>query len=173
MLVLASTEFEANAKSILTINGYSEAGNWNISDYYKLNSVMRLSEYIITIPIWDGNYRTIQPFAQWKSSHSLAWYQDYNKVKHNRASAFSSASFGNAVTAVAAVFTIVFAQFYILAFDPHHTVEFYSSSDNILSHNSCLLYVELPTSWTLAEQYDFDWQTLLVTDPLPFQKYPF
>lgn len=172
LLLRASTEFESNARAILSANVYKKPGNWNVSDYYKINAATRLAEYAVTLPIWTGRFRRIQPFSSWASGPSLAWYQDYNEVKHNRASAFKSASLGNAVTAVAAVFAIVFAQFNVLAFDPHHIVGMYSQDNGLLSHDSCLLHAELPTSWSSSESYDFDWDSLgAVSEPL--QQYRF
>jgi hypothetical protein len=172
LLLRASTEFEANARAILTANGYSRPGNWNVTDYYKLNAATRLAEYSVTLPIWAGSHRKVQPFAEWSSGPSLTWYQNYNRVKHNRASAFLSASLGNAVTAVAAVFAIVFAQFHVLSFDPHHVVSSLSDDNGILSHDLCLLHVELPGTWAPNECYDFDWRSL-VAAPMPFQQYSF
>lgn len=172
LLLRASTEFEANAKAILIANGYSKSGNWNVTDYHKINAATRLAEYAVTFPIWTGSHQRIQPFLDWASGPSLTWYQSYNTVKHNRAFAFSSASLGNVVTAVAAVFAIVFAQFHILAFDPNHTVEWNSEYNGVLSHDSCLLHIELPTVWQPTEYYDFDWHLLAGTQ-MPFQQYPF
>jgi len=123
LLLRASTEFEANAKAILIANGYKNSRNLNIKDYHKLNAATRLAEYTVTFPIWDGIHRKIQPFSEWVSGESLTWYQGYNTVKHNRASKFSLASLGNVFKAVAAVYAIVFAQFQILTFNPHHIVE--------------------------------------------------
>lgn len=172
LLLRASTEFEANAKAILTANGYSSSRNWNVNDYHKINAATRLSEYTVTLPMWTGSHRRMQPFSQWASGSTLAWYRDSNAVKHNRASAFPSASLGNAVTAVTAVFAIVFAQFHIFAFDPHHVVDHLSKINGVLSHDSCLLHVELPTSWTSEEHYDFAWKSLAGTRE-PFLQYPF
>jgi hypothetical protein len=172
LLLRASTEFEANARAILTANGYRKSRNWNVNDYYRINAATRLAEYTVTLPIWTGSHRRVQPFSSWTKRKPLTWYQDYNAVKHCRASAFSSASLGNAVTAVAAVFAVVFAQFNVLAFDPHHDVYMYSENSGVLSHDSCLLHIELPTSWPSVERYDFDWDSLAGTHA-PFQQYPF
>ncbi len=172
LLLRASTEFESNARAILSANGYRKSGNWNVSDYYKINAATRLAEYTVTLPIWTGSHRRIQPFSQWTSSPPLAWYQSYNTVKHNRASSFSSASLGNAVTAVAAVFAIVFAQFNILAFDPHHIGDMHLEDKGVLSHGSCLLHLEPPSSWPSVESYDFDWDSSTGVQA-PFQQYPF
>jgi hypothetical protein len=172
LLLRACTEFEANAKGILAANGYARAGNWNVTDYYLLNPATKLSEYIVSLPIWSGVDKTIKPFAEWSAGRSLSWYQHYNTVKHNRAAGFASASLENVVTAVAAVFVIVFSQFNIFAFDPHHIVSSHSSDDNVLSHDSSILHVKLPSTWTVDECYDFDWDTL-EKGANPFRNYAF
>jgi hypothetical protein len=41
LLLRASSEFEANARAILTANGYRKSGNWNVADYYRINAAMR------------------------------------------------------------------------------------------------------------------------------------
>ena len=172
LLLRASTEFESNARAILVANGYRRTGNWNVTDYYKLNEAMRLSDYTVTLPIWNGLHREIQPFAEWQQSSSLSWYQSYNAVKHNRASEFPSASFSNAVKAAAAVFVIVFAQFHMFTFHPSNIVEFHFENDGLLSHDSCLFQIKPPNTWTSDEEYDFDWPTLKNT-PEPFQRFQF
>jgi hypothetical protein len=172
LILRASTEFEANAKAILIKNSYTRAGNFNVRDYYKLQSAMRLSEYRVTIPIWQGNHRVVQPFDTWSTRSSLPWYQSYNRVKHNRSDEFQSASLKNAVASVAAVFAIVFAQFGISSFDPYHDVGNFQSDGTVLSHSACLLSIEPPNGWTAAEKYDFDWETLR-TAASPYQTYAF
>ena len=138
LFLRASTEFEANAKAVLQANGYLKSGNWNISDYHKLNAATRLSDYSIRIPIWNGTHRTIQPFASWQTGHSLNWYQAYNDVKHSRFAKFDCASLENVVTAVAAVFAVVFSQFHIFTFDPHHPVLMFNIDNDVWSHDACL-----------------------------------
>lgn len=172
LLLRASTEFETNAKAILAANGYSQAGNWDIIDYHKVNTALRLSEYRVTIPIWAGNPKVIEPFTEWARGHSLSWYQHYNTVKHNRASQFSFATLENALAAVSAVFAIVFSQFNIDAFHPYHTVSWYSEDNGVMSHQECLLHIELPRSWSAHECYDFDWNAL-DKSAMPFQEFPF
>lgn len=173
LLLRACTEFEANAKEILRANNYPRTAKLNLLDYVKLEKACRLSEYNIVVPTWDGTGSPLVPFAEWRSSHSLSWYQDYNAVKHDRAANFNSANLKNALNAVAAVLIILFAQFNISAFDPYHSVEMYSEDDNgRLSHPSCFLIIQLPTGWTVDEQYDFDWTNLKgQTDP--FQNFSF
>src|SRR5205807_1565589 len=70
LLLRACTEFEANAKGILDANGYARTGNLNVRDYYLLNAATKLSEYIVSLPIWAGVDRTIKPFAEWSVGDS-------------------------------------------------------------------------------------------------------
>lgn len=172
LLLRASTEFEANAKAILGANGYAKAGNFNVTDYYKLEPAMRLSEYKITISIWQGHHQIVQPFAGWATGSSLPWYQSYNRVKHNRSEEFESASLLNVVASVAAVFAIVFAQFGISSFDPYRDVSGFQSDGRHLSHSACRLSIEPPSGWDVAEKYDFDWESLQTTSS-PYQPYTF
>mgnify|MGYP003394033597 CR=1 FL=1 len=55
LFLRASTEFEANCKGILNSNNYQSKNDFNICDYYKLNSWCKLSEYEIKLSIWQGN----------------------------------------------------------------------------------------------------------------------
>lgn len=174
LLLRASTEFESNAKAVLTANGYSSNRNLNITDYHKLDAAMRLSDYTVTVPIWTGQRRRIAPLQEWRSSPTLSWYQSYNASKHDRALNFKHASLENALLAVSAVFCLLFAQFSILAFDPTHPVSSYvvGDDDSVWSHEACLLGIEPPSTWLTHEMYEFDWHTLALS-PDAFQAYNF
>jgi len=173
LLLRACTEFEANAKAILVANGYSrKKATLRVEDYYKINVATRLDKYMISIPIWQGNYNRIQPFQKWSVGPTLSWYQAYNKVKHSRSYNFDCASLKNVINAVGAVFAILFAQFNVFAFDPHHPVGEYNIDGDALSYDNCRLTVEPPKQWQTDEHYDFDW-TILKNDVSPFQSYPF
>lgn len=174
LLLRASTEFEANARAILSVNGYVSSGNLTMRDYHKLNVATRLSEYYVTVPIWNGSRKRFAPLNDWSHGPSLTWYQDYNSAKHDRSANFAKASMRNAIDAVASVFCILFSQFHIFAFDPNHPVSGYSIDDagNHWSHDACLLTIETPTTWKEEQKYDFDWD-LLKTDAQAFNKYSF
>lgn len=173
LFLRASTEFEASARSILVANGYTRPGNWNVKDYSKINKAMRLDEYGVSIPIWRGSHQRFKPFKDWSNGHSLSWYQDYNAVKHDRFANFPNASLESALNAVGAVFCILFAQFHVFAFDPHHPVNMYNVSDSgVFSHDACMLTIEPPNTWLASEQYDFNWNTVGRLNK-PFQQYRF
>jgi hypothetical protein len=174
LLLRACTEFESNAKAVLVANGYSVGRNLNIVDYHKLNAAMRLSDYAVRIPIWNGQARRVEPFRTWRAGPTLSWYQSYNASKHDRALNFSHASLENAVMAVSAVFCISFAQFCMFAFDPFHPVSSFNidQDDSVWSHEACMLAVEPPSTWLDHEKYNFDWPTLS-SRPDAFQTFCF
>lgn len=173
LLLRASTEFELNARKILTANGYLKSGNWNVKDYNKLNTATRLSEYRLFINIWGNGKKEITPFSEWASIPTLSWYKDYNSVKHNRHDEFHKASLNNVLLAVGAVFAIVFAQFHILIFNQYQNTSSWKSDDNFeLSGTNTLFSVILPQTWNEREMYDFHWQDLKGNVD-PFQKFMF
>lgn len=82
-------------------------------DCVKLMPAMRLSEYrgkFMHLP-WLPSFG---PFENWNSANptkSLAWYNDYNAVKHDREANFNRATLHTALEAVAAVWIMVADQF--------------------------------------------------------------
>lgn len=173
LLLRAATEFEANARAILLANGYSPRSNLKIADFHKINATSRLSEYEVTIPIWSGSHKRFTPLLQWNVGSSLTWYQGYNATKHNRAFEFHQASLRNTIYAVASVFSILFSQFHVHSFDPHHTVGMINSDgEEVWTHEAALLGVRVPSSWQPSEKYDFSWEALR-SSPEPFDVYPF
>ena len=104
-----ATEVESNFKGILLANGYKKPKG--MEDYFKVASVARLSEYEVKFTRWSSP-RMFTPFAEWNSTTytGLKWYQDYNKVKHNRYKYFELANLENVMTAMAALLSILYAQ---------------------------------------------------------------
>jgi hypothetical protein len=188
LFLRASTEFEANASAILKANGYQlprKRNFVNMEDYFKVDVATKLSEYSVTIPIWNGLNKTFRPLEDWAKLPTspdnppwkVSWYDHYNNVKHNRLSNFECASMANAIRAVGSVFCILFSQFHTSAFDPNQPISSYSIDDGIdgrkiWSHPSCRLAIEPPNSWQDHEKYDFDW-TAICNDTDPFQNYTF
>lgn len=116
LILLACTECETQWRAVLSANSYKAdvlAPRLSTADYVKLLPAMRLDEYRVTFshyPWLDG----ISPFLGWDASQptkSLAWYDGYNAVKHDREGAFHQASLQNAITSVAAVWVMIAAQF--------------------------------------------------------------
>jgi hypothetical protein len=86
---------------------------------------------------------------------SLSWYQDYNRVKHDRATEFSRANLDNVINAVSGLFSIVFSQFNILAFSAHEIVSSHDDWDGWLAHYNSAFSIKLPT-WNSHEYYSFN-----------------
>lgn len=151
----ASTEFESNCKAILTANNYVRAGDWNMNDYKKLEPATHLSKYRLKLTLWSPTSKILQPLQPWGGGHALQWYQDYNKVKHNRSTEFHRANLSNTLDAVAALFIIVFSQFHFLSFSSHEIVESYSYWDPWIVHANSMFWVDVPDNWNPTECYGF------------------
>lgn len=175
LLIRASTEFETNCKGILSDNRYINPtrGNLNIMDYYKIDKASRLSEYRVTLDTWFPRGKVFEPFKDWITGHSLAWYQSYNDVKHNRSTEFSKASLENVMASVAGLLVILFSQFYVFVFNPYQTVGGWSGGDDgSIYLESSLFRIVPPTTWALNEQYDFDWDRIKALGS-PFDNFSF
>lgn len=112
LLVLGAMEAEAQWKGILAANGVT-ADRLTTADYVKLVAPMRLAAYQVRLTAypWLGG---IAPFTTWTPTaptRSLGWYDAYNLTKHDRESAFSTATLEHAITAVFAVVVLVVAQY--------------------------------------------------------------
>jgi hypothetical protein len=157
LLILAATEVEAHWKGILNANGLTEARNTN--DYVKLLHAMKLDQYAVGMPFYPW-LEPIKPFAAWSSANpteSLAWYDGYNAVKHDRETQFKQAKLIYAIEAVCACAVITFAQF-----------------GNEASHDSRQIrvffrLVEAP-KWELTEVYALSPTIQVAPKPVP---YPF
>lgn len=120
LLILACTEVENAWRGILDANGYAakkpNSATWNRSDYVKLCPPLRLNEYTVQLTL-HPRWPEVRPFANWSNTPgSLPWYDAYNATKHDRDGKFRDGSLANAVTAVAAVFVLMVAQYGPLAF---------------------------------------------------------
>lgn len=184
VFIRACMEFESNAKGILKANGYVKIDKnkkiidenyWNIDDYKKLSPVLKLSEYEVLINFWDnGRGGEISPFNNLADGESgvLVWYQDYNKVKHNREKDFNLASFSNLLNALCGVFIILFSQYGVQVFNSYHNVTNYDDEgglDKIIYQDSSIFGIKTP-DWNDNEKYDFDWN-VIKDEENPFIKY--
>ena len=161
----AATEFESHSKAILEANSYVRSGDWKMSDYKKIDNATLLSSYKIKLPIWSGSPKILQPFAPWAYGRSLSWYQNYNTVKHNRATEFAKANFANTLESVAALFVILYAQFNLLSFSPFEVVWINHTDDHWISHRDSVFSIQLPTTWKLEQCYGFDSTNLSQLNP--------
>ena len=112
LLLRACVEVEANCKAILIENGYArKSKDLDMDDYRKLETSHRLSEFKVRFPAWSGLAGARTPFSAWAAGGSLRWYQAYNATKHDRHTAFRSATFEHMIDAVCACAAILAAQF--------------------------------------------------------------
>lgn len=112
LLIVASTEFEAQCKSVLRANGYTRS-RMSTNDYIRLLSAMRLNEYSVRVSPFS-QMEPFKPFQDWDRdapTRSLAWYDAYNKTKHDRENEFAAATLEAAVSAVGACAIMSYAQF--------------------------------------------------------------
>lgn len=106
LLILSCTEVENQWRSLLIKANCIPMNKreFTTQDYVKLSPRTFLSEYQVGLK----NYNTFppsKPFEDWDSSNptkSLAWYDAYNKTKHDRDKNFSFARLQYAIDAVAA-----------------------------------------------------------------------
>jgi hypothetical protein len=112
LLILACTEVVASWRGILEANGIVK-GRMDTNDYVKLNDVMKLADYSLSLPYFPW-LPSFQPFLGWRvdcPTQSLKWYDAYNAVKHDREGNFDRATLQHAMEAVCACFVMIHAQF--------------------------------------------------------------
>jgi hypothetical protein len=112
LLILACTEVESAWKAILRSNGFKPKrgdDTWTRTDYLHLCDPLGLDVYVVRLCTHPA-YGEIKPFGSWRTS-GLAWYDAYNKVKHDREGELHQATLGHVIDAMAAVFVMIFAQF--------------------------------------------------------------
>lgn len=171
LFLRACTEFEANAKFILKNNGNAKAEC--ISDYWKLNDAMKLSDYLVKINVWNGK-NIIRPFAEWsKDNKSLKWYGDYNCVKHDRVNKFDLANLDNLVKAISAVRIILYAQYDFISFNSSYDTSCLSPAiDGFNCKDESIFAIKFNGQWGEDDKYDFNWGQLCSTSE-PYQEYDF
>lgn len=78
----------------------------NIGEYKSviLGSYPKIGEAQVVVPRW--NSKKIYPFEGWARG-PLKWWSAYTEVKHNRATAFSIATYKNAVCSLAALYVLI------------------------------------------------------------------
>lgn len=108
LLILACTEVESVFKSICHQIDDNQTAS-NIINYRDI--IMRKYPKIIeaTVCISRLGYN-IEPFKEWEKEEpkSPSWWRAYNNVKHNRDSHFDDATYLNAVTALSALYVLIF-----------------------------------------------------------------
>lgn len=170
----ASTEFESNCTAILYANGYKSTKNLSITDYYKLDKILKLNEYSVKTNIWTPQPKVFSPFSDWANRTEftpLSWYKNYNLVKHNRNVEFKLANLDNLLQAMSGLFVILFSQFDIQVFDPYQECSsWFESEDGYISYESRLFSITAIRTWTEEERYNFKWEEIK-NFPEPFTKH--
>ena len=164
-----ATEVESNFKGIMLANGYRKPEN--MEDYFKVASVARLSEYKVKFARWSSP-RVFNPFAEWNGTtfHGLSWYQDYNKVKHNRYKNFEFANLKNVMTAMAALLSLLYAQLgENMDIGYSEGISVCQDRQDVLESGKFTLYAP---NFPEDEQYEFKWDDLKNTTA-PVQQYAF
>jgi hypothetical protein len=112
LLILAATEAEMHWRGILSANNAS-IQQFNSSEYVKLVGPLRLHDYRVMFHDFP-DLGPVSPFAGWSKTgptKSLAWYDAYNGVKHNREIEFYRGTLRRAFEAVSACVAMLVAQF--------------------------------------------------------------
>lgn len=134
LLILACTEVESHWVSLLTkANASPQNGRtFTTNDYVKLIAPAHLREYSVIL----RNYRTAQPispFSNWAATAptaSIAWYNAYNKTKHDRGTHFNEATLSNVISAVSACITL-----FCVRFGPFHLLNESKILSSIFNQN--------------------------------------
>ncbi len=106
LLILSCTEVENQWRSfLLKSNTLPQNGrNYTTNDYIKLLNKLYLNDF--KIKLRNNLYQVkISPFATWSASNptaSLAWYEAYNKTKHDRYNNFSQAKLRYVIDSIVA-----------------------------------------------------------------------
>lgn len=113
LLLLACMEVESSWSAVLRENNYQYKGYLRTSDYVKLTQPMFLETYAMHLTQY-AHLGDFTPFKNWyseKPTESLQWYSAYNKTKHDREGNLDCATLENAINAVAAALSMLYAQF--------------------------------------------------------------
>lgn len=168
LLMRCCVEIEANLTAILLDNEFGPAkGNLTIPQYHLVESSHRLSAYEVRVPGWKGIRGLRRPFENWRTDHSLSWYQAYNKSKHNRHENFKLATFDALIDAYCGLNVLLSAQFYDEDYSSSNksiavsgACYFYEGDDGMEPSIGDRLRIRFPTDWPSEHRYEFNWHEL-------------
>jgi hypothetical protein len=112
ILIIACTEVEYLLQSFLADNNYS-TNRFSTNDYVRALSLLKLDSYTARL-IFYPQLQDWAPFSTWDVTNpttSLAWYEAYNAVKHNRGTNKHKASLNTVINAVAAIHILLESQY--------------------------------------------------------------
>jgi hypothetical protein len=113
ILLLACMEVESSWSAVLKENDYPADGMLTTKDYVKLLTPMLLDSYELSLQSYP-HFPSFVPFRDWDAAsptRSLAWYDAYNRTKHDREENLKFATLSNAIQAVGATAVMFHAQF--------------------------------------------------------------
>lgn len=113
LLILACTEVEYLLLKVLTENGYREKGRYSTNDYIHCRDLLKLNQYEVSLTQYS-NLGIFTPFKEWNEDSptgSIAWYDAYNQVKHNRSDNIANANLGHLLDAVSAIHILLESQY--------------------------------------------------------------
>lgn len=154
LLILAATKVEMHMRGVLSANGF-DTTRCSTKDFVRLNSPLRLKDYSIRFQRFPA-LPPITPFAAWDSqrpTQSLAWYDAYNGVKHNRDGEFERATLENALNAVAGCAAILVAQFGERAF-PDELKRFLAVETAAWPYGEMYVAPQDPSGWAPVAYFD-------------------
>lgn len=161
LLLRVCIEVESNFYAILNENGFHKRGNWNLNDYKKIEITHHLSSYEVRIPLWKGNSWLRKPFFEWKDNQKLNWFNDYNKIKHERHLNFEKSSFKNLTDAICGLAVVIASQF--MAYNANAKDVLLSlggPNDGMDALVGDFFRIKYPRDWNEEEKYGFNWEEL-------------
>ena len=121
LLLRTCTEFENAAKALAARYDIPLPARPNITHFHPACFRQDLSGPAVGLLFWQPSPRYIRPFDGWATPESpLAWYRDYNLVKHSREQSFPCASLANVTSALAGLFVLYYAHYSLEFFMPHY-----------------------------------------------------
>lgn len=166
LLMRACVEVEANLTAILIENSYKKSGTLNMHDYKLINHSHYLSHYKVRIPGWHGGQNIRCPYDGWENNGPLAWYQAYNKSKHNRHESFHLATFDALINAMCGLIVLLSAQFHQENYSSNGkglgigSSYSYDTDDGMESTIGGYFRIKFPTDLPATDRYDFNWKDL-------------
>lgn len=105
ILILSCTEVESVLKSIcLAITGQQPSGDIGTYKRIVLENYPKIVKARVEVTRLGAS---ITPFSEWETG-KLSWWDAYQLVKHNRGSYFEQATYRHAVTAISALYVLIF-----------------------------------------------------------------
>lgn len=113
LLILACTEVEYLLLKVLVENGYTSKTFYTTRDYIKCRDILKLDKFEVILTQYP-QLKKFQPFKGWDVSSptkSLAWYDAYNSVKHNRGDNIQEANLEHLLDSISALHILLQSQY--------------------------------------------------------------